>query len=69
MKQFGTERKYRKPVLEFFDNETIKVREATSSEYGLRYCNGVDAMREEDVFLKPSQQRVKVLQSKLNGTK
>ncbi|WP_205246941.1 hypothetical protein, partial [Erwinia amylovora] len=43
LKKLGTPRKYRKPTLQSFDIETIKVRKATNSEYGLRYYDGVDA--------------------------
>ena len=43
LKSQGVPRKYRKQILESFDRETIKVRSAGTSEYGLRYFDGINA--------------------------
>jgi len=43
LKEQGVPRKYRKNILDSFDIETIKVRRATDSEFGLRYYDGINA--------------------------
>jgi len=39
----NVERQYREQVLQSFEIDTINVRSATASEYGLRYYDGVEA--------------------------
>jgi len=43
LKKVGTPRKFRKQTLESFEIDSIRVRKATDSEYGLRYYDGIDA--------------------------
>nr|WP_241608694.1 hypothetical protein [Rosenbergiella epipactidis] len=43
LKKQGVPRKFRKQTLESFEIASIRVRQATNSEYGLRYFDGINA--------------------------
>lgn len=54
LQQNGFSRARRVEILQSFEVGTVKVRAAGTTEYGLRYYDGVDALHREDTCLRRS---------------